>query len=343
MYRRIHTGRIKMSYKLSIIIGLNESDNNLDKIKNSIESALTAYIEGIEVILAADIASDGVKKLFDEYKDKYPDIIKVLYTSERRSKGGAYNLALRNSEAEWVSFMNAGDTVAPAFVKTLLKKAEETNAEVIACANDSKDNEADAEIFKQIPDMEEDEKNAILIVNPGMMESKIFKREIFEKNGLWFPEKLLFEKLGIGRLALACADKFEYVDECLYFFDKDAKTNYEEEVLYDRLDVMTFFIEECYKREILEEYPEEVEGAVIDDMYMKTLFAYIAATPAAKRKKSFLEMLQNAILDCFPEFETNPYYYEKYDDDIKDLVSLHIEALGKFLKAVKDFDSVEFE
>ena len=332
-----------MSYKLSIIIGLDESDINLDKIKNSIESALTAYIEGIEVILAADIPSDGVKKLFDEYKEKYPDIIKVLYTSERRSKGGAYNLALRNSEAEWVSFMNAGDTVAPAFVKTLLKKADETSAEVIACANDSKDNEADAEIFKQLPEMEEDEKKAILIVNPGMMESKIFKREIFEKNGLWFPEKILFEKLGIGRLALACADKFEYVDECLYFFDKDAKANYEEEVLYDRLDVMTFFIEECYKREILEEYPEEVEGAVIDDMYMKTLFAYIAATPAAKRKKSFLEMLQNAILDCFPEFETNPYYYEKYDDDIKDLVSLHIEAPGKFLKAVKDFDSVEFE
>ena len=88
-----------MSYKLSIIIGLDESDINLDKIKNSIESALTAYIEGIEVILAADIPSDGVKKLFDEYKEKYPDIIKVLYTSERRSKGGAYNLGLRNSEA----------------------------------------------------------------------------------------------------------------------------------------------------------------------------------------------------------------------------------------------------
>ena len=302
-----------MSYKLSIILGLDESDNNLEKTKKSIESALAAYREGTEVILAADIPSEGVKKLFDEYKEKYPDIIKVLYTSERRSKGGAYNLGLRNSEAEWVSFMNAGDTVAPAFVKTLLKKADETSAEVIACANDSKDNEADAEIFKQLPDMEDDEKKAILIVNPGMMESKIFKREIFEKNGLWFPEKLLFEKLGIGRLALACADKFEYVDEDLYFFDKDAKANYEEEVLFDRLDVMTFFIEECYKREILEEYPEEVEGAVIDDMYMKTLFTYIAGTPQAKRKKSFLEMLANAMTDTFPEFETNPYYYEKYD------------------------------
>ena len=106
---------------------------------------------------------------------------------------------------------------------------------------------------------------------------------------------------------------------------------------------MTYFIEECYKREILEEFPEEVEAAFIDDMYLKTLFTYIAVTPANKRKKSFLEMLQNAVLDCVPEFETNPYYYEKYDDDIKDLVSLHIEAPGKFLKTVKNFGSVEFE
>ena len=330
-----------MSYKLSIILGLDESDNNLEKIKQSIDSVLAAYIEGTEIILTADLPVGDVKEMVSGYKEKYPDIIKVLYTSERRSKGGAYNLALRNSEAEWVSFMNAGDTVSPAFVKTLIKKAEETNADVIACANDSKDNDTDAEIFRQFPDMEEDEKKALLIVNPNRLESEIIRREVFEKNGLWFPEKLFFEKLGIKRLALACADKFEYVEECLYFFDRDNTQNYEEEVLYDRLDVMTFFIEECYKREILEEYPEEVEGAVIDDMYMKTLFTYIAGTPQAKRKKSFLEMLANAMTDTFPEFETNPYYYEKYDDDIKDLVSLHVENPGKFLKAIRQFDSLE--
>jgi len=332
-----------MSYKLSIILGLDESDNNLEKIKKSIEAALAAYIEGTQIILAADIPSDAVKKLFEEYREKYPDIIKALYTSSGRGRGGAYNLALRNTEAEWVSFMNVGDAYAPTFVKTLLKKADEGNADVVACANDSKDNDSDAEIFKQLPDMEEDEKKAILIVNPGMTESKIYKRKIFDDNGLWFPENLLFEKLGIGRLALSEANNFEYIDECLYFFDKDYKAPTEEDSLFERLDVMTIFIEECFKREILEEFPEEVEAAFIDDMYMKTLFTYIAATPAAKRKKSFLEMLKNAILDCFPEFETNPYYYEKYDDDIKDLVSLHIESPGKFLKALKNMDSLENE
>ena len=329
-----------MDIKLSIIIALSDTYTDVEKIKKSIDSALESYREGTEIVISADIPSGPVKELISGYREKYPDIIRLLFTSERRGKGGAYNLALRNSEAEWVSFMNAGDSLSPQFIKAMLKKAEETGADVVGCANDSDTNDGDSEIFMQLPDMEEDEKKAILIVNPGQMESKIFKRSIFEKNGLWFPEKLLFEKLGIGRLALSEANKFEYLDECLYFFDKGNASSTDENDLFERLDVMTFFIEECFKREILEEFPEEVEAAFIDDMYMKTLFTYIAVTPPAKRKKSFLEMLQNAILDCFPEFETNPYYYEKYDDDIKDLVSLHIESPGKFLKAVKNFDSL---
>ena len=330
-----------MNREIGIIIAIDDSICDEEKIKNSIESAIAQGKESMEIILAADSVNDSIKDILTNYAEEN-DRIKVLYTSERRGRGGAFNLGLRNCTSEWVSFMNAGDTISPLFAEKLLSKAAEANADVVACANDSDSNDTDDAIFKEAESLEEDEKQAILIVNPGKAESKIYKRTIFEENGLWFPENLLFEKLGIGRLALACTKNFIYVDECLYFFDK-TKENTSEEDLFERLDVMTYFIEECYKREILEEFPEEVEAAFIDDMYMKTLFTYIAVTPANKRKKSFLEMLQNAILDCFPEFETNPYYYEKYDDDIKDLVSLHIEAPGKFLKTVKDFDSFMIE
>ncbi|MBR5067472.1 MAG: glycosyltransferase family 2 protein [Lachnospiraceae bacterium] len=330
-----------MNREIGIIIAFDESTSDEEKIKNSIESAIAQGKESMEIILAADSANDSIKELLTRYAESN-DRIKVLYTSERRGRGGAFNLGLRNCTSEWVCFMNAGDTISPLFAEKLLKDAADAKADVVACANDSDSNDTDAAIFREAESLEEDEKQAILIVSPGRMESKIYKRTIFEENGLWFPENLLFEKIGIGRLALACAKNFIYVDECLYFFDK-TRENTSEEDLFERLDVMTYFIEECYKREILEEFPEEVEAAFIDDMYMKTLFTYIAVTPANKRKKTFLEMLQNAILDCFPEFETNPYYYEKYDDDIKDLVSLHIEAPGKFLKTVKNFDSVEFE
>ena len=47
----------------------------------------------------------------------------------------------------------------------------------------------DAAIFKEAESLDEDEKQAILIVNPGKAESKIYRRTIFEENGLWLDRK----------------------------------------------------------------------------------------------------------------------------------------------------------
>ena len=335
-----------MDSGISIIIGLYDANTDTNKIKNTIESALNQKKELLsEILIWADVVSEKVKSLLSEYEKK--EKVKVLYTSERRGRGGAFNLGLIKSfggetkENDWICFLNAGDTISPSFVEKLLNKAfENKEIDVVACGSNKDESDMDSDVFKEALKMEDYDKKALLTVNPGSMESKIYKKSIFTDNGLWFPVYYLFEKAGIGRLALLCAKNFDFVDEKLYTFDKDETVELTEDELYDRLQVMSFFIEECYKREFLEEFPEEVESAFIDDMYMKSLFTYIAITPAKKRKPAFLKMLQEDMLDCFPEFETNPYYYEKYDDDIKDLVSLHMANPNKFLKATMKMDSL---
>ncbi|MBO4309903.1 MAG: glycosyltransferase family 2 protein [Lachnospiraceae bacterium] len=324
-----------MDCRLSIIIAIDDEDT--DKIKKSIDSALAQDKADTDIIICADSCSEDAKKLLSGYEKK--ENVKIFYTCEKRGRGGAFNLGIRKSisekeaKNEFLCFVNAGDTLAPVFADKLLKKAIDSNADIVSCRDNSAESGTDAAVFSEAVKMDSYEKHALLSVNPGNMESKIYKRSIFDKNGLWFPENLSCEKMGINRLALLCSENFDFTDEELYFFDKEKKEISEEE-LYDRMDVMTYFMEECYKREFLEEFPEEAECAFADDMYVKTLFAYIASTPAKKRKISFLEMLKEGILDCFPEFETNPYYFEKYDDDIKDLISLHIESPKKFLKLI---------
>ncbi len=299
-----------METKLSIIIAVCDADNDTKRIKETVDSALNQKDAKTEILVCADVVSEKVKAFLSEYEKN--EKVNVFYTSERRGKGGAYNLGLRKAdknEGNYICFLNAGDTLDPGFAKKLLAKANECKADAVACANNTEENDIDSEVFSEALQMEDYDKKALLCVNPGSMESKIYKTQIFEENGLWFPENLLFEKSGIGRLALLCAENFEYVDEELYSFGKKPEN-------------------------------EEVESACIDDMYMKTLFTYIAITPAKKRKQSFLKMLQEAMLDCFPEFETNPYYYEKYDDDIKDLVTLHMENPNKFLKTTMKMESL---
>ena len=87
-----------------------------------------------------------------------------------------------------------------------------------------------------------------------------------------------------------------------------------------------------WKRHTRENFSKIIPSEFIDELYVKTLFMYLAITPPSKRDISFLKMLSEAVLDCFPEFETNPYYYEKYDGDIKELLNLHISNPKKFMK-----------
>lgn len=333
-----------MNSELSIIIAI-EGIRAQDALIKSIESALGQNDDRVSVILSADNASDYTENLLKEYESKYPEKVTYVKTSDERERGGAFNLGLRNTDSKWLAFLNEGDLLAPDFAKTLLDIADKEDADIVACGykfedSDEEDEEQEAtfDLWNEASGELDYDKYGCLILNPGKAEARIIKRELFDKNGLWFPENLSYEKLGVNRLALLYAKRFAYTEELLYIITEDKDDSIIEAELYDRIDVMTFFIDECYKREFLEEYPEEIEAAVVDDMYIKSLFTYLAITPPRKRKITFLQHLVNAIDDCFPEFETNPFYEDKYDDDIKDLVSLHMLSPFKFIKATMKMD-----
>lgn len=339
-----------MEHELSIIIAV-EDDNELN-IKKTVESALGQSYEKTVTIICADNASDKTRVILSEFQKNNPEKCEVYYTTRFSARGGAFNLGLRKAVSEWICFVNEGDILSNDFADKMISEAKKSGADVVACGytvfdpeksegpekrddgksgiNDS-DYEIETEILKEAVGKLDYDGHAILCVNPGRMESKIFKKKIFDVNGLWFPEEISFEKLGIHRLALFYADKFAFVSDRLYSYSKQSDET-ALDGLYERIDVMSFFMEETYKREFLEDYPEEVESAFIDDLYVKTLFMYLAITPPSKRDISFLKMLSEAVLDCFPEFETNPYYYEKYDGDIKELLNLHISNPKKFMK-----------
>ena len=326
---------------LTIIIAV-EDNHTIEDVRKTVESALLQTSDKVSILAVGDKPVEYTKEVLSEYSEENAGKIRVIYTDEKRGAGGAFNLGIRNADTEWIAFLNEGDALSKDFAEKLLETADKTGADVVSCASNSPENDTDEAVYNETEELDDFERIAIMCANPGELESKIYKRSIFDDNGLWFPERVSFEKLGVKRLALLCANRHEHTDEKLYFFAEGEKET-ELQDLYDRLDVMTYFIEECYKREFLEEYPEEVEFAVIEDMYVKTLFDYINITPPRKRKITFLEMLAEAITDCFPEFETNPYYYEKYDDEIKDLIELHVTSPYKFIKQTMKITEIDVQ
>ena len=86
-----------MDSGISIIIGLYDANTDTNKIKNTIESALNQKKELLsEILICADVVSEKVKSLLSEYEKK--EKVKVLYTSERRGRGGAFNRDIKPSQ-----------------------------------------------------------------------------------------------------------------------------------------------------------------------------------------------------------------------------------------------------
>ena len=321
--------------KLNVIVAVKDAAG--DRLKSCLDSLINQTYEDMNVIVVDDCSKGNLADIIKEYADKYPSKIKAFCQDEEFGLGGAKNKGLIEADSEWIGFVNAMDLLDKNFYKALMDKAAETNADVVGCIAEFESNgeivatEGLNPIDLGVP---EEEMKEFLLINPGCLEAAVYKREIFDKNGLWFPTNLSFENLGILRLAMIHAKNYVFAEDVTYkvhvIEDKELADK-----LYDRIDVMTFFIEETYKRELINEYPEEIEEVYLEEMYINTLFSYMKAVPSNKWKLSFLNYLREGIMECFPEYDTNPYYWEKYDDEVKEMLELHCRNPKKFMSQYK--------
>lgn len=88
--------------------------------------------EDVEVIIVDDGSTDATGKIADEYKEKYPDIVKVIH-KENGGHGDAVNTGIENAQGVYFKVIDSDDWVGEeAFGKVLkvLKNAEKAEAEL---------------------------------------------------------------------------------------------------------------------------------------------------------------------------------------------------------------------
>ena len=324
-----------MSCKAGFIVTIKEFTGK-GKFTTCMDFLLNQTVEDYEIIVVAGECT-GYEDKINKYEEEYPGKVRVFFTDEERGFGKARNYGLRQSNAEWIAFVDGNDEPERNFLEILLKKAEETGADIVGCNVLTGDGEEIGTTGEFEGDLYEDKKSG-LIINPGVLEGKIYKRSLFYDNGIWFTEENTWDYECALRLAVMESDGYEYTKDTTYrVYDRNRKNSDMRVILdcYERIDSMTYFIEECFKRELLDEYPEEIEEAYIERMYVDTLLEYMTGVKWYKRKVSFLKMLRSGIMECFPEYDTNPYFWEKYDDEIKELLEKHCASPIKFMIGFK--------
>lgn len=317
--------------KLSIIVPVyNMVEGN--KLRYCLDSLINQTIADYEIIAVDDASTDNSYEILKEYESKYPWKFKAIQSFENKKQGGARNIGLELAKGKWVGFVDSDDWVAHDMYEKLIKKAEETGADVVGCDYSITDKQS-MEIGKLAPNntIEQtgeltSEKYKLLVMNPGSMVIKIYLRDVIEENMLRFPENSFYEDNAAAPNWMLCFSHFEKVEEPLYYYYQHGISTVhtvDMKHLEDRLSMAKRMIEEARRYGFYSKYRREYEFNFAKIYYINTLFSYMLNYKHPKTK--FLKKLARGIKKEFPEFQNNSYYREAFDEEQRKMAALNIK------------------
>lgn len=318
--------------KLSIIVPVYNMVEG-GKLDFCMQSLINQTIDDYEIIAIDDKSTDQSLEVLRVWEKKYPEKIKLIASPENRKQGGAKNLGLKKASGEWIGFVDSDDWVTPDMYEKLLQKAEITGADIVGCdytivyehtmtqgkysRNNSLEQTGIADATK----------HREMILDPGSMVIKIYHRDIFWKNNIWFPEHIFYEDNAVAALTMLSAKRFEKVEECLYYYYQHSESTVHtisEARCRDRMQASQIYIEECKKRGFYEECKEEIDYKFFELFYKNTLFSYMQA--CKKTKLSFIKKIKRGLLAQVPNFMENRYYLEYTDEENKKLICMQMKS-----------------
>ena len=355
-----------MSKRLSVIVPVYNMAAD-DKLKWCLDSLVhqTLPDEDIEIIAVDDASTDNSFALMKEYEQQYPGRFIAVHSPVNHHQGGAKNIGLTIAGGEWIGFIDADDWVTADYYEVLLKKADETGADMVGC-DYSLVNSHTMEVgqvvhnntFEQTGVMDK-EKYRKLLLDTGSLVVKIYKRElvfgeldsaiqganamgsasdswqqeVYEKRVHIFPEDIFYEDNAISNTWMLRSKHFEYIQEPLYYYyQHDASTVHtiSKKNLEDRMVAGRMILEQAHKYGYFEDYKEEIEFMYIVLFYVNTLFSAMPIEQHIQDRYNFCRQLGEEMKATFPEFEKNKYYQERVHAEEKKLIHMQMRSHAQF-------------
>lgn len=327
--------------KLSVIVPVYNMASG-DKLTWCLDSLVNQTISDYEIIAVDDCSTDDSLKILRGYEQKYPDKFKVIASPVNKKQGGAKNLGLQAAKGEWIGFIDSDDWITPDFYEKLIRRAEETGADMVGC-DYHLTHEHSMEIGQIVHNNQMSqtgiltkEKYRSLILDSGSLVVKIYKRHIILDFPNRFPENIFYEDNAISNSWMLRARHFEYLEEPLYYYyQHDASTVHTitKKRCEDRMEAARVMVREAKEFGYLEEYYPEIESSFTTLFYVNTLFSYMAGVK--HKEYGFVKALGKEMKETFPGFMENPYYQQRVHEEERKLIRMHMKSTLYFMMYYK--------
>lgn len=323
--------------KLSVIVPVYNmaADGKLEYCLNSL---VNQTISDYEIIAVDDCSTDNSLEILRSYEKKYPGKFYVIASPVNKKQGGAKNLGLKKAGGEWIGFIDSDDWITPDFYEKLLRRAEETGADMVGC-DYHLTGEHSMKIGQVVHNNKasqagvlDKDKYRSLILDSGSLVVKIYRRHIILDYPNRFPENIFYEDNAISNSWMLRAKHFEYIEEPLYYYyqhDTSTVHTITKKRCEDRMEAARVMIKEAKEFAFLEEYYPEIESSFTTLFYVNTLFSYMAGVK--KKEFGFVKSLGKEMKETFPGFMENKYYQERVHEEERKLIKMHMKSTLYFM------------
>ncbi len=323
--------------KLSVIVPVYNTAGE-GKLEYCLDSLIGQTLSDLEIVAVDDCSTDQSWEILTRYEKENPGRLRAVHSEVNRKQGGAKNIGLSLAQGEWIGFMDSDDWAAPDMYERLVRLAESEGADMAGCdycLTDEHSMKVGQVVHNNRPEQSgvlDHEKYASLILDSGSLVVKIYRREIILGCESRFPEGIFYEDNALGNTWMLRAKHFVYLPEPLYYYyQHEASTVHTitKQRCQDRMEAGRLMIAEARKNGYFMEYYKELECSFAVLFYVNTLFSYMFGVK--KKELSFVQALGREMRETFPNFQENPYYQKRFNEEERKLVDMQQRSSLRFM------------
>lgn len=297
---------------ISIVVPVYNTSQYLDECIGSI---VNQTLKEIEIICVNDASTDDSLDVLESWRQRDPRITVVDFEVNKR-QGAARNAAIKLARGRYIGMIDSDDYIAEDMYQTLLENTDNYSADIVVgnlYATHSDSDVLERNFDAVMADIVEIKKSVLL--NRCRMVTNIIKKELFEKNELWYPEGLTYEDNANVAPLFLMANKINvcYNDKPFYFYrinNQSTVRTMNNPSCWDRLITAEMFVDHTKRLNQYDSFSEEIDYVyfklVIVSSFMFALFSF-SKYQYNKVKEIIAEYDKTIGLD---NIKNNKYYKE---------------------------------
>lgn len=307
---------------ITVIVPCYNVEKYIVRCIQSIENQTYGF-ENIELILIDDASTDNTAALLDIYRQKYPQRVIVISLKKNGRQGAARNKGLDIASGKYVSFVDGDDMIDITMLEKMHNKIIEYDCDEVRCGTCRFSTEQDISkryigTNDRYMDLTDDEqrKEYILSSMACIVHSRLFKREVLEKNHIRFMENVFYEDAHFSGICCFYISSRYWLDEELYYYyqnDSGTMGTYSCQKNLDHVAISNRLFEELKERGIYEDvmkrFYHEINAYYFWMIYLNPMMLIFGETNRQAK------MYKDELLKNCPDIFDNAYFrnIDNYD------------------------------